>query len=204
MKLQELSNPKAALALIAGALGALGILVSLISLAASLFSTSIMERIVLQQISSFEASAYDLEQLALRSAQAADEGSSAMSDLSEAFELYANSSEGIADSISAIGSLPLVGSKKLSDSAFAMRNASDIFSNASLHLKQSSASISEASFLIKKSAKDINSARSLLGDSAKEIKNAFLALYVAEVFAALALCALFFSVCLLSASILLQ
>jgi len=200
-----LKNTEAALALLSGALGLLGLLLCLAGLGASFLFIQGAQQAVLPQIDSAISSVSDVQQTINYAASGAESGKVAVGNLSGAFAAYADSSNGLSDTLAGISAIPVIGADpKISDAAMKMRVASAQFAGAAQSLNATSAAVGSAASSLRKTSDGLSGAKQTLADAKNALGAAFGALYLVAIAGALCMAALFGSVCLLSVSVLLS
>ena len=200
-----LKNTEAALALLALCMGAVGLLLCTAGYFSFFFFLQNLDAAVVPQIDSTVNALSNLQPAVASVSESAETASAAIGPLSGALASYSASSGEVSDTLTSLSMVPPFSlDKRVPASATKLREASRLFSNASQILNSSATSAISAALSIKKTSEDLDSARqSLLGAKAG-FKSAVGMLQIGALAAYLALLALFSSVLLISASMLLS
>ena len=198
-----LENGEAALAALAALLSAAGLVLSIAAYAFVFLSLQSADSTVSQQIDAASLAVGDAHAIAASAALSAQNASSAISSFSSAIAAYAQATANASSSMGDIAKVaPFSLDNRFSSAAAGMGQAAGYFADAAASANASAGSAQDAASEMQTASLDLQSARTAV-DSAKEgFSNAIGMLQLAALGGALAACALFSSVLLLSLSVL--
>ncbi len=200
-----LKNSQAALALFSSVLAVGGLLLCIAGYVLVFLSIGRLDNAISPQIDAASSAVGDTQALLSSAEQSALSASQGLGEVSSALSAYSESTKGMGDSLAGVAAVPPFSlDSRLSTAAGKLREASNLFANASQSLNNSAGSVVNATQSLKKTADDLGEAKKSLGQAREGFKGTVGMLHIASLSAALALSALFSSVLLLSLSVLLQ
>ncbi|GEM_PF-1127028 len=200
-----LKNTEAALALLASAMALSGMLLAWVVYAAVFFSLQDIESAFLPQIDLAISAVQNTQSIILSASQSAGSASQGIESLASALSSYSSSTKSIAGSLSAIAAIPPFSlDSSISSAAQELDNAAGLFSNASGSISDAGNSLLTASSALQQTTDDLEAAKTSLRSAKTGLKSAIGTLHLAAFAASASLSALFFSVILVSLSILLS
>jgi hypothetical protein len=199
-----IANTEAALAALSAALAAAGLLLCAVSYFGFFLFLQNADSAISPQIDSAEAALGNAQAVVFSVSQSAEPAAGAIASAGSALAAYSSASRNISDSLSDISKVPPFSlDARIASSAASMRQASTYFADAAASVNSSAVSAASAAAAVKKASSDLEAARAALGASKKSFKDAIGSLHLASLAGFFALSALFSSVMMLAASVLL-
>ncbi len=199
-----IANTEAALAALSAALAAAGLLLCAVAYFGVFLFLQNADSALSPQIDSAQAALGDAQAVVFSASQAAEPAVETMAAVEGALFAYSSASRNVSDSLADISKVPPFSlDARIASSAASMRRASDYFAEAAKSANSSAKAASTAIADIRKASADLDSASSSLTQSEKSFKDAIGSLHLGALAGFFALSALFSSVMMLSASMLL-
>jgi uncharacterized membrane protein YciS (DUF1049 family) len=200
-----LEDGEAALAALSALLSAAGLVLCVAAYAFVFLSLQSANSTVSQQIDAASLAASDAQAIAASAALSAQNASGAISSFSAAIAAFAQATANTSASMSDIAKVaPFSLDNRFTSAAAGMGQAAEYFTEAAASANASAGSAQDAASTLQQESLDLQTAKTAV-DSAKEgFTNAIGMLQLAALGGALAICALFSSVLLLSLSVLLS